>query len=502
MVLELVEGDDLQDLLKRNGTPFRERAVEIVLQVTKAVDFAQRQGVVHRDIKPSNILVSRTGTAKLFDFGLAHLGDQAVEMGVAGQDAEEIPTREGYAVGTVQYMSPEQGNDSDLVDTRSDIYSIGCTLYELLAGTPPFDSDSQHEILKKHARDPVPPIEGLDPELADILDKMLAKTTADRFQTPGEVIAALQNWQAANDESAAGNRAEIESQQEELVSQQNRLHDTESKLAKKMDELQVRLDRATETGEVLQQERESLKAERDGLDQEIRAFSQERADFDEMSAEIERLRRELAQDRQLLERQQAKSTTRDEELQTALEKHRSADNELQRERQDLELLQVGLEQERRSFSEAEQRLLQMQNNLAAEETRREGATAELAQQQIDLQQQQAEFSSRQETLADEQSALASVRDQLKNDERGLQTARRQFESDEKQLEQQRAEIDRAENEVLLGLAKLNEEREQIIAERKCLAIDRTELDLNARKLRDTLAEWLASRESMDGDVIS
>ncbi len=137
VVLELVDGDDLRDLIDHQGTPGQMMAVNFLIQVAEAVDFTQQEGVVHRDIKPSNILISRDGEAKLFDFGLAHLDEEALKKGVAGKEAELIPTRSGFAVGTVQYMSPEQGNESVTVDTRSDIYSLGCTFYEMLTGTPP-----------------------------------------------------------------------------------------------------------------------------------------------------------------------------------------------------------------------------------------------------------------------------------------------------------------------------------------------------------------------------
>ena len=185
--MPVVEGESLRQRLDRVGgqLPLPE-ALGIARQVAAALDCAHAAGVVHRDIKPENILLSgeRVWVA---DFGIARipLGDGDIPL-----------TSYSVAIGTVNYMSPEQARGGQApVDGRSDIYSLGCVLYEMLAGTPPFTGATREAILARHALDPVPPIQTVrstvGPVADEVLRKMLAKSPADRFATASDAVNGL-----------------------------------------------------------------------------------------------------------------------------------------------------------------------------------------------------------------------------------------------------------------------------------------------------------------------
>lgn len=187
IALEYVRGIDVSRLLKKKGPLPVARTLEIIKQVTRAVDHAFRQGIVHRDIKPSNILIKRNGTVKLTDMGLARSVDEAIDTGV---------TRDGTTVGTVDYMAPEQARDSKAADVRSDIYSLGCTWYHMLTGQPPFPKGSLMNKLYAHINDPRPDPRVLNrdvPEqIAGIILKMMARSPKERYQTPAELLEVLE----------------------------------------------------------------------------------------------------------------------------------------------------------------------------------------------------------------------------------------------------------------------------------------------------------------------
>jgi serine/threonine-protein kinase len=147
--------------------------------------YASGRGLIHRDIKPSNILRTPTGEAKIIDLGLA----------LQSQFEDERVTREGTTVGTVDYMAPEQARDSRATSTRSDMYSLGCTFYYLLAGVPPFPGGDITDKLTRHARAPAPDIRDLRPDVpprvAGILLRMMSKQPEDRFADYDALIAAL-----------------------------------------------------------------------------------------------------------------------------------------------------------------------------------------------------------------------------------------------------------------------------------------------------------------------
>src|SRR5258706_2199474 len=185
IVMEFVDGRTIRDLLRDDRRLLPERALEITDGVLRALDYSHRAGIVHRDIKPGNVMLNRQGEIKVMDFGIAR----------AVADTQATMTQTAQVIGTAQYLSPEQAR-GERVDARSDLYSVGCLLYELLTGRPPFMGDSPVSIAYQHVREaPVPPSR-IDPELpawADaIVLKAMEKDPADRYQSAGEMRNDIQ----------------------------------------------------------------------------------------------------------------------------------------------------------------------------------------------------------------------------------------------------------------------------------------------------------------------
>ena len=188
LALEYIDGIDLGAYIERKGPLPPEKVRRILFQAAKALDHAFEQGVIHRDIKPANFLMAREGgqvIIKLTDLGLARIEN----------DNDFKVTRDGFTVGTVDYLSPEQARDSQSADIRSDIYSLGCTAYHMLAGRPPFAEGGLGERIYKHQEVPPPDVRQFNPAVAPafwaILEKMLAKEPQDRYATPGELLGDL-----------------------------------------------------------------------------------------------------------------------------------------------------------------------------------------------------------------------------------------------------------------------------------------------------------------------
>jgi serine/threonine-protein kinase len=191
IALEFIEGTDLQDYINRKCRLDPEEATQIIIQAARALAAAHEQGIVHRDIKPSNLLLMRKAErliVKLTDFGLAIRSEN---------DAEFRITKDKTTVGTVDYMSPEQARDSRSADIRSDIYSLGCTFYHMLAGLAPFATGTLPERLIKHMKTVPPDVRKLNKlvprHLVAIINRMLAKKPDDRYQTPAELLHDLEN---------------------------------------------------------------------------------------------------------------------------------------------------------------------------------------------------------------------------------------------------------------------------------------------------------------------
>ncbi|GAA2298891.1 Stk1 family PASTA domain-containing Ser/Thr kinase [Nonomuraea roseoviolacea subsp. roseoviolacea] len=185
IVMEYVDGRTLRDLLRADRRLMPERAAELVDGILRALDYSHRGGIVHRDIKPANVMITRAGDVKVMDFGIARaMADSAATM-----------TQTAQVIGTAQYLSPEQAR-GERVDARSDIYSTGCVLYELLTGQPPFTGDSPVAIAYQHVREePIPPSQ-IDPEIPQWADaivlKAMAKDPAHRYQSASEMRADIQ----------------------------------------------------------------------------------------------------------------------------------------------------------------------------------------------------------------------------------------------------------------------------------------------------------------------
>ncbi len=185
IVMEYVDGRTVRDLLQADHRLLPERALEIVDGVLGALDYSHQSGIVHRDIKPGNVMVTRNGDIKVMDFGIAR----------AMSDDQATMTQTAQVIGTAQYLSPEQAR-GERVDARSDLYSTGCLMYELLTGRPPFTGDSPVAIAYQHVREnPVPP-SVVDPEIPSWADaivlKAMAKDPADRYQSAAEMRMDVQ----------------------------------------------------------------------------------------------------------------------------------------------------------------------------------------------------------------------------------------------------------------------------------------------------------------------
>ncbi|MBN9375715.1 MAG: Stk1 family PASTA domain-containing Ser/Thr kinase, partial [Cellulomonas sp.] len=185
IVMEYVEGHTVRDILRDGAAVPIEEAVEITAGVLSALEYSHHAGIVHRDIKPANVMLTPTGAVKVMDFGIARaVADSAATM-----------TQTQAVIGTAQYLSPEQAR-GEQVDTRSDLYSTGCLLFELLTGRPPFTGDSPVAVAYQHVRENPPAPSDIASDVPDTLDritlKALAKERDDRYQTAGEFRADLE----------------------------------------------------------------------------------------------------------------------------------------------------------------------------------------------------------------------------------------------------------------------------------------------------------------------
>ena len=186
--MEFVRGTTLQHIIEKQGQIDPATAVGYIMQAARGLEYAHRKNIIHRDIKPDNIMLNEEGVAKVADLGLAKdVKDQEASMTMAG-----------IGMGTPHYMSPEQATDAKNCDSRADIYSLGCTLYHLVAGRVPYDGGSAYEIITKHVQDPVVPVhtvvEGLPEDLSGIITKMMAKKKEERYASMAEVVAALEGY--------------------------------------------------------------------------------------------------------------------------------------------------------------------------------------------------------------------------------------------------------------------------------------------------------------------
>ncbi len=193
LIMEYVDGRDLAAIVHEHGPLPVEEAVECVRQAAQGLQYAHDKGIVHRDIKPGNLLLAKDGTVKILDMGLARLN-----VGGLGEGEEKQPeqlTQSGQIMGTVDYMAPEQAEDTRTADHRADIYALGCTLFRLVTGEPVYQRDTIMQKLLAHREDVIPSMleyrHDVPARLVGIFQRMVAKNPDERYQSMTEVIAAL-----------------------------------------------------------------------------------------------------------------------------------------------------------------------------------------------------------------------------------------------------------------------------------------------------------------------
>ncbi len=189
LVMEYIRGKDLSSLVRSSGPMMTAKAVAMILQTAKGLDYAHKHGIIHRDIKPANLLLDESGSVKILDMGLARYD-------AAAQDHPSMAslTGTGVLMGTIDYMSPEQAMDSKTADARSDIYSLGCTFYFLLSGKAVYEEDTVVKRLMAHQYSAIPALPIPDVALQQILERMIAKKAADRYTSCEELTDDLQRW--------------------------------------------------------------------------------------------------------------------------------------------------------------------------------------------------------------------------------------------------------------------------------------------------------------------
>ena len=190
IVMEFIDGKPLADIIKQEGPLMPERAAEIGADVARALERAHASQLVHRDIKPSNIMLNSSGQTKVTDFGIAR---------ALSGETEQTVTQTGMVIGTAAYLSPEQAQGAP-VDQRSDIYSLGCVLYEMLGGRPPFSGDTPLSVAYRHVKEDPQPPSRVNPDVPEALDaivmKALAKNPANRYQSATELREDLERFLA------------------------------------------------------------------------------------------------------------------------------------------------------------------------------------------------------------------------------------------------------------------------------------------------------------------
>ncbi len=200
MVLEYVDGPNLERLVREHGPLSVGQACEFARQVATALQFASERHMVHRDIKPANLLVQSSGgqpprgcTVKILDFGLARLHAPADD---GSPNESSILAEHNAVLGTPDYVSPEQAQNVHAADIRSDLYSLGCTLYYLLTGEPPFPGGTLLDKVARHTKEKAPAVDrkrpDVPPAISRLVERLLAKNPQERYQTPVDLAAALE----------------------------------------------------------------------------------------------------------------------------------------------------------------------------------------------------------------------------------------------------------------------------------------------------------------------
>ena len=192
LVMEFIEGADLDRLVRLRGALSPRLAATLILQAARGLEHAHAEGVIHRDIKPANLLLDSDGSLKITDLGLV----RSTDLFGDSDSQESTLTKMGGILGTVDFMPPEQAFNPSLVDHRADVYSLGCTLFFLVMARPPYGGETPMETLLLHKQEPIPSLRQLHTdmpyELDDIYKRMVAKLPSERFATMSEVVRALE----------------------------------------------------------------------------------------------------------------------------------------------------------------------------------------------------------------------------------------------------------------------------------------------------------------------
>jgi serine/threonine protein kinase len=195
LVMEYIDGVDLLTLVRKKGPLSVRRAVNYILQAGEGLAYAHDQKVIHLDIKPANLLLDKSGTVKVLDMGLARIDDLVGE--IEDEPAEEL-IQDGKVMGTVDYICPERSTNPEAVDHRADIYSLGCTLFHVLTGRPPYTGSTILKRIEAHRLQPIPSLRKYRRDVPKGLDaayqRMMAKAPEDRQSSMREVIAELQPY--------------------------------------------------------------------------------------------------------------------------------------------------------------------------------------------------------------------------------------------------------------------------------------------------------------------
>lgn len=204
-VSEFIDGSDCQEAVRTSGPMSIGRAIRVIHDAARGLGDAHSAGIIHRDVKPSNLLLGRDGVVKVLDLGIAGVASSLRDS------TQDVLTRNGAVMGTIDYMSPEQAEDTRTVTPAADVYSLGCTLFYLLTGRRPFARETFMKTVLAHREDPAPPLKKYVRNVPDIVEnvyrKMVAKRPSDRFQSMGEVISALKGYDPDSTTSAIENGA-------------------------------------------------------------------------------------------------------------------------------------------------------------------------------------------------------------------------------------------------------------------------------------------------------
>lgn len=203
-VMEYVEGKTIYDDLAKGKIFDEKEAIDIIIQVAKALAHAHAQGLIHRDVKPKNIMINKEGVVKLADMGLAR----------ETSDIKAARIEQGKAFGTPYYIAPEQIRGELDIDGRADIYSLGATLYHMVTGRVPFEAPNPSEVMKKHLKEPLVPPDHINTALSagisEVIEKMMAKDRNARYKTMEEVISDLEAVRAGRPPLIARQRFDVQ----------------------------------------------------------------------------------------------------------------------------------------------------------------------------------------------------------------------------------------------------------------------------------------------------